>query len=151
MEYVNFRPLGDMVLVKPDLPTHVGSIEIPETARSSAHQPGDYHDSYTGTVVAVGPGDRHKPIGSFYCSHCHQKHVWDPVWELFRCGCPRASLTKTAATKWNKGRFPMLVKLGDRVVYPRRPSMPGGEFGVKIGGQMYLMFHEEQFGMGILE
>jgi hypothetical protein len=139
-----------MLLVKPDSKTHVGLIAIPGTAQSAGFAPGDYHDTYTGTVVATGPGDKHKPIGSFYCSKCHQKHVYDPVADWYRCGCHCAPVTPGRAARWNESRFPMLVKVGDRVAFPRRPNMPGGEFFVTLEGEKYMMFHEEQCAFAVL-
>jgi hypothetical protein len=45
----------------------------------------------------------------------------------------------------------MLVQVGDRVVFPRRPSSPGGEFSVKIDGEMYMMFNEEQSALAVID
>lgn len=114
---INFTPLKDMILVKPDpRPERIGSIFVPDGALPQGHQAGEkeesYRDCFVGTVMAVGRGDKHK-----------------------------------AGTH----RHPMLTKIGDRVVYPRRPSSPGGEFSVKIDGEMYLIFNEQQNAFAVIE
>lgn len=149
---MNFQPLYDMVLVKPDAePEKIGSILIPEIAQSRADEPGSSRDTYTGTVVAAGPGDRHKPFASLKCPNCHQKRHYGLRTDAWYCDCPGLAITATEAAEWDRGRHPMELKVGDRVVFPRRASMPGGEFSVRIDGEMYVMFHEQQFGFGVIE
>jgi co-chaperonin GroES (HSP10) len=48
-------------------------------------------------------------------------------------------------------RLPMLTKVGDRVVYPRRPTMTSGEADVMIDGEMLMLFHEEQSSFAVIE
>ncbi len=45
----------------------------------------------------------------------------------------------------------MNTKVGDRVLFPRRPSSPGGEFSVQIEGEMYILMHEEQSAFAVVE
>jgi hypothetical protein len=45
----------------------------------------------------------------------------------------------------------MVTKVGDRVLFPRRPNTPGGEFSVMIEGEKYMMFNEEQSAFAVIE
>ncbi len=128
---MNFQPLRDMILVKPDPPADKdGSVWIPRGAVKPGHEPGPSRECFTGTVVAVGQGDR-----------VNEKVVPDGLGQrtvrrlIYADGSPA----------------PMLTKVGDRVVYPRRPSMPGGEFSITIDGEMYVMFHEQQFAFAVID
>ncbi len=181
----NFRPLRDMILVKPDnAPDMVGSIVVPQGALPQGQQPGDYRDTFMGTVVAVGPGDRHIPFESLKCRACGKKRTYDCVMDTFRCACPEEPFQfsrmrhnpKTNCYErfpvrefnvgrvdwreivaWNAGHYPMYTKVGDRVAFPRRPSSPNGidpETGncdIYIDGMGYLLFHEEQNCLAIIE
>ncbi len=147
---MNFQPLNDMVLVLPDpVQTESNGVILPQGVLQAGDKAGDSSDCFIGTVVAIGPGDRHRPVGSFVCSTCGTKP--DLRWPhgIYSCRCTVWYPAMQAA--WNAGRHPMLIAVGDRVAFPRRPSMPGGEFSVKIEGVDYVMFHEEQFGFGVIE
>jgi len=151
---MNFRPLYDLILVKPDPEvTKVGSVVVPAGALKAGHQAGPSEDAFTGTVVAIGPGDRHKPFRLLPCVKCgcKQKLTYlPPPAAIFKCECGHISFEENVEF-WDAGRHPMLTQVGDRVVYPRRASMPGGEFELKIDGERYTLFHEEQSAYGIIE
>lgn len=156
-----------MILVRPDrAPEKVGSIFAPIGSLPQGHQPcdnpvtfmdvkqmtGDPRDTFTGTVVAIGPGDKHTPAASLHCSVCHQKRTYDPVIDYYVCDCrdqwvgapatedpekpgffnmPKRVFNKgpmfaEEVAEWDAGRYPMLTKVGDRVAFPRRPSGPVG-------------------------
>lgn len=149
-----FQPLGDLILVRP-LPWRDGLIEIPEIIEGKhSHQPGDYQDSFVGEVVAVGPGDR---LLHARCVTCGAEKALlacragghPPSWRsasFGACECGRR--------KWEfvtESRAPMECKVGDRVIYPRRPSAPGGGSDIEIDGERFLIFHEEQSAFAILE
>jgi len=151
MNAVNFRPLGDMILVKPDhVADRIGSIVIPQGVLAGADRPGDYHDSFIGTVVATGPGDQ---LVILECKKCrktrtrilNKRNVRSGI-SVGKCECGE-SASEMVAT----GHAPMEVKVGDRVVLPRRPSMPGGEYSLTLEGETYVMFHEQQFAYGVVE
>jgi hypothetical protein len=173
---VNFTPLYDMILVLPDpVPEKIGSIFIPQGVLQPGHKPGPANDTWQGTVVAIGPGDRHMPRESMKCPQCRQKWRHRVVSDTYRCGCPEPTFlgptfrvcfgaenlasgfsdgktfTAEAVKEWDAGRHPMLTQVGDRVAYPRRASMPGGEFSVTIEGVQYVMFHEEQNAFAVIE
>lgn len=144
---MNFTPLHDMILVKPDqVADKIGSIFVPQGSIQGPDQPGNYHDTGIGTVVAIGPGDRHKAVDRMRCRVCHQRFTSDA-----RCKCYESPITAESVDKWNEGRYPMLVQVGDRVVFPRRPASPGGEFSLKIDGETYMMFNEQQSALAVLE
>jgi hypothetical protein len=148
----NFQPLHDMILVKEDpAPERIGSIFIPEGSFTPGHKPGRSDECFTGTVVAVGPGDRHKPFESLTCRACRSPRFFDAETDSYLCECPKAEISREIAAKWDAGHYPMLTKIGDRVVYPRRASMPGGEFSVTLFGESYVMFHEEQSAFAVIE
>lgn len=164
MSALNFRPLHDMILVKPDhLDDKIGSIFVPMGALKAGDKPGDYHDSFVGTVMAIGPGDRHKPMEAMRCRACHKKRNYDACTDSWQCGCAGhgASYRMRAfnvgpiypgdSDKWNAGRYLMVTKVGDRVLFPRRPNTPGGEFSVMIEGEKYMMFNEEQSAFAVIE
>jgi hypothetical protein len=144
---INFRPLRDLILVLPDpAPDKIGSIAIPQGAAPQGHRPaddptdfmgvkqrtGDARDTFTGTVVSVGPGDR------------------------IRERVVNGRVVRTLAMK-DGSCAPMRTKVGDRLLYPRRASSPAGydlETGncdLYIDGVGYLLFHEEQSAFAILE
>ena len=144
----NFTPLGDLILVLPDAePEKIGAIYIPETAGDPGHRPGRAESAFVGTVVAVGPGDRHRPLGSCACGVGHTKPVYDAELDGWACECP----SSLYAASWNADRHEMHVKVGDRVIYPRRPSAPGGSDLLTIDGVGYLMFNEEQSALAVIE
>lgn len=150
---IAFQPLYDMVLVRPD-PGALekwGSLFLPPSATPGADKAGDARDCFTGTVVAVGPGDRHVPYGRLKCSECGKKFKWNARYCWFDCGCEMTHVEIEDAERWNEGRYPMHLKPGDRVVFPRRPSMPGGDFSVEIGEEKFVMFHEEQFAYAVID
>jgi hypothetical protein len=164
---IDFQPLNDMVLVKPDpAQDKIGSIIVPEMAKTYGHQEGPSEDCFIGTVVAVGPGDKHKPFHLVICPDCGSRPTFIPRLNYFECGCmvpvavevvrppmqafARRQYTLDQANEWNEGRYAMELKLGDRVAYPRRPSAPGGEYHVDIDGERYQLFHEQQFGFAIV-
>lgn len=157
---LNFTPLYDMILVLPDpVPAKIGSIFIPQGVLQAGHKPGAASDTWRGTVVAIGPGDKHMPRESMKCPECRQKWHYRFVSDDFRCGCPEPktfesdgkTIPSEAVREWDAGRHPMLTQVGDRVAYPRRASMPGGEFSVTIEGVEYQMFHEEQNAFAVIE
>lgn len=129
---MNFVPLKDMILVKPDqVADRIGSIFVPQGSIQGPDQPGDPRDTAFGTVVAIGPGDR-----------LFEKVVQDSGKSM-----------RTVRTLINRdgSPAPMLTKVGDRVVFPRRPASPGGEFSVTIEGETYMMFNEEQNCLAVIE
>ncbi len=161
-----FHPLADLILVLPDpAPSKIGSIFVPGGSLPQGHQPaddptefmgvtqrrGDGRDTFTGTVVAVGPGDRHKPAASLKCSVCHKKRDYNCMTDTYVCLCQSPNRYVAAdperpgffinmpkrvfnegnmygweAAEWDAGRYPMYTKVGDRVAFPRRPSSPVG-------------------------
>lgn len=149
----NFTPLRDLILVLPDAPPDkVGSIFIPGQAKQYGDQPGRSEDGFTGTVVAVGPGDRHTPLLSIKCPVCAKPWKYVAICDASHCECsPMKWLDQTHVNAWDASRYPMQTKVGDRVVYPRRPTTPGGTELTMIDGVGYLMFAEEQFAYAIIE
>ncbi len=138
----------------------VGGVEVERRFKGAikpGDQPGDSRETFTGTVVAVGPGDRHKPwtsIKSNRCKVCDKPWKYSGGLDAYFCGCTghqRQMKSGSAVWQWNRGRHRMETKVGDRVVYPRRPSAPGGSDLVKIDGIGYAMFHEEQHAYAIVE
>lgn len=130
----HIRLLGDRVLVKPDpAPTSVGSILVPDGALPQGHLPGDgrERETFVGTVVAVGPGDKF--------------HERRRGFEIHRTLIHR-----------DGSRAPMHVRVGDRVLYPRRPPSERGtdegtgDCGIYLDGERYLLFHEEQAALAII-
>jgi len=172
---MNFRPLNDMILVKPDLMDEkIGSIYIPQGALKAGDQPGDYEDSFIGTVVATGPGDQ---TATLRCTSCGRERTILVVKSLKRRSAPAAHpdesedgeqvapsggpgyraisvrscrCGKSETTFVRQGHAPMQTKVGDRVIFPRRPNSPGGEYSLVLDGEKYIMMHEEQFAFGIL-
>ncbi len=168
----NFRPLRDMILVLPDnAPDMVGLIVIPQGALPQGQQPGDYRDTFMGTVVAVGPGDKHTPAASLKCRVCGEKRTYRAIDDMLVCACApedpleehrtrpfhEGPIRAEDAARWDRARYPMYTKVGDRVAFPRRPSSPNGidpESGncdLYIDGVGYLLFHEEQSAYAIIE
>lgn len=148
----NLRLLGDMILVRPDpAPDKLGSIFAPQGSLPQGHQPsanpatfmgveqrtGSARDTFIGTVVACGPGDRF-----------HEKIRHRP-------GTGGHEVVRTLINQ-DGSRRPMKTKLGDRVVYPRRPNSPvgtdegTGESAIYLDGEKYLLFHESQFALAIV-
>lgn len=128
------RLLRDLILVRPDpAPESLGRIVIPQGALPQGHLPHDGNEraTFTGTVVAVGPGD------------------------TIRERLVHGQIKRTLIHK-DGSPAPMHTKVGDRVVYPRRPSSPAGtdegtgECGVYLEGERYLLFHEEQSAYAII-
>ncbi len=154
----NFHPLRDMILVKPDnAPDMVGSIVIPQGALPQGQQPGDWRDTFLGTVVAVGPGDKHTPFESLKCEVCGKNWKRDEFLDAYGCDCSPCRWSAVRKAEWDAGRYPMYTKVGDRVAFPRRPSSPNGidpESGncdLYIDGVGYLLFHEEQSAFAIID
>lgn len=149
---MNFTPLHDMILVKPDpVPEKIGSIHVPQGAIKASDQPGNFHDTGIGSVVAIGLGDKRKQFETTCCPDCHVIWEFDPGLDVYLCDCEGRWVASAVAEEWNRSRHPMLVQVGDRVVFPRRPSSPGGEFSVKIDGEMYMMFNEEQSALAVID
>jgi co-chaperonin GroES (HSP10) len=157
---MNFRPLRDLILVKPDPSQDKtdSGIVIPQGVIPDSERPGEalesYRDSFIGTVVAVGPGDRVPPFNWEKCWKCKKPRVACYL-DYFRCGCGdfmASEIAKQAADWAAQGeRYPMYIQRGDRVIYPRRPNSPGGDCDVHIDGELYVMFHEQQSGFALLE
>ncbi len=125
---MNFRPLRDLILVKPDPePEKIGILFIPQGALPQGHQPGPWGECFLGTVVATGPGDK-----------------------FIERGRKDGSVNRRLINADGSLR-PLLTKVGDRVVFPRRPSAPGGDPDIIIDGEMYLIFHEEQFAYAVVK
>jgi len=141
-----FTPLGDLILVKPDpLPGQVGSIVIAETTQNPGHRPGHYADTFTGTVVAVGPGDR---IFLLRCRQCGADCRRIETARRFRCRACGGALEYTGDPP---DYHPMQTKVGDRVAFPRRPNAPGGADLIQIDGEGYVTFNEEQSALAVIE
>jgi hypothetical protein len=136
---INFTPLGDLILVRPDpLPVKIGSIHIPE----GVLKPGDTfgkaegsRDTFTGVVIAVGPGDKCK-----LCLGTGRRPIKD-------CAIPGPDTLMRRCPK----RHPMPVAVGDRVLYPRRPSAPGGLADIVIDGETLMIFHAQQSAYAVVE
>jgi co-chaperonin GroES (HSP10) len=150
---MNFKPLNDLILVLPDpLQTQSNGVVLPQGVLQPGDKAGDSSDCFMGTVVAVGLGDRHAPFESLKCRVCHKKRCFSVAMDSYVCECgPFAAVPYEQAREWNAGRHPMLTKVGDRVVSPRRPSSPGGEFSVTLNGVLYVMFNEEQSAFAVIE
>lgn len=149
---MNFTPLHDMILVEPDqVADKIGSLFVPQGSVQGMDQPGDYSDTGMGTVVAIGPGDKHKPIDRMRCPECRKLYRYEAASHAYSCGCPGVYVANDFAAEWNAGRYPMLVQVGDRVAFPRRPASPGGEYSVKIGGETFIMFNEQQNALLVIE
>ena len=157
----NFTPLGDLILVKPDPePEKIDSIFVATGYQPQGHKAGRGDECFAGTVVAVGPGDRHKPFASLTCPACRSKRFFEVEMDSYLCECPKGAIPRDLAERWDAGRYPMLTKVGDRVIFPRRPSSPvgtdprfsaGGDSGLRIDGELYLLFHEEQSCFAVIE
>lgn len=144
-----------MILVKPDaIDDKIGLIHIPEGILKSGEKPGDYMEGFIGTIVATGPGD---PLLTLKCGECgtHRKRIVQSSFGgtrtvykgMGKCGhCQSSAYTVT-----HRGHAAMETKIGDRVVFPRRPSSPGGEYSVDLEGEKYILMHEEQSAMAVLE
>lgn len=133
---MNITLLRDTILVKPDqVNDKIGSLFTPQGSIKGMDQAGDYRDTGIGTVVAVGPGDR-----------VHEK--W--IEETTQNGKKGMRMVRTLIHK-DGSPAPMLTKVGDRVVFPRRPASPGGEFSCVIDGQTYIMFNEQQNALAVIE
>jgi co-chaperonin GroES (HSP10) len=146
---LNFTPLGDFILVKPDPEQDkFGSIWNPKGFQPQGHQAGDYRKLFTGTVVAVGPGDK---LLTWGCGPCSR------VRRTTRKGAPRCPDCAQPMSQLGHNQHPMHVKPGDRVIYPRRPNSPvgtdesTGESYLEIDGEKYQLFHEEQSCLAIIE
>lgn len=161
-EKLNFTPLNDMIVVKPDpeeKKTASGLLFLPDGSMPGGHKPGSYRDTFVGAVVAVGRGDRHVQFEKLKCSACGSHRYYEPRLDGWVCNCaePDGFVSSEEVDKWNKGRYPMEVKVGDRVVYPRRPNSPAGthegngETGIVIDGEKYLIFNEEQSALAVIE
>ncbi len=148
-----------MILVKPDQAADkIGSVYVPQGSIQGPDRPGDSRDTGIGTVVAIGPGDKHKEFDFDKCWWCNGPRAHDrtaiPVTTYTcRCGTFTWSQLLDMAAEWmDEGeRHPMCTKVGDRVVFPRRPSSPGGEFSCVIEGETYMMFNEEQSCLAVIE
>jgi hypothetical protein len=166
---INFTPLRDMILVRPDpKATHEGLIYFPDGAVQAGHEAGKssegYRDDFIGTVVAIGPGDKKLPFNWKRCWKCGQKRVHQVrtaavtafrtlVSSTCRCGKVSGASLKKTADEWNAqgDRYPMLTKVGDRVVYPRRPTLTNADCDVLIDGELFVMMHEEQNAFAVIE
>ena len=66
---INFTPLRDLILVRPDpLPEQLGSIHVPAGVLRAGHESvkasdGGSRKTFTGVVLAIGPGDKRKSGG----------------------------------------------------------------------------------------
>jgi len=142
-----------MLLVKPDLmDDKLGSIYTPEGSLQAGDKPGDYLDSFIGTVAATGPGDT---IETLECKDCHarRKNVLRQKFSGSRATLKGASPCECGSHEYKvvrRGHVKMQVKTGDRVVFPRRPNSPGGEFSLIVDGEKYIMLHEEQSAYAVL-
>jgi co-chaperonin GroES (HSP10) len=133
---------------------HDGLIEIPETIEGKhSHQPGDFQDSFIGEVVAVGPGDRRVHGNCLVCGAA--KLLIVSQWRGIGRGHGGFGLCGICGgVAWRitgESRAPMECKVGDRVIYARRPSAPGGDSDIEIDGERFIIFHEEQWAFALLE
>lgn len=158
--------MGDFVLVKPDAPLAMqGTIEIPDSAIAAQKEYG----LQRGKVVACGPGDR---VIWFVCADCGMDYTstldprpeGDPNCGAVRviyavASCPRCGSSSRSALldSWcgfhgvvhhgnERCNRPMHVKPGDTVIFPRVPANR-----VMIRGEEFVMLHEEQHVLAVIE
>jgi hypothetical protein len=151
---MNIQLFSDFLLVKPITTyNHGGRILIPDTiAHKHAHNPGDWSDTFIGVVVATGPGDRLLHLKCGHCGH-ETKRLADRATlrtaknrHAFRvCPCGKQDWAVIG-----ESRMPMETKVGDRVVFARRPNTPGDVDGILIEGERYLLFNEEQSALMVI-
>lgn len=152
---IPFTGLRDLVLVAA-MDESYGNLILPQTAESlRLHQPGEGADLFVGVVVATGRGDR---LVTATCQACgtSRRKLLDRMGErrtghghgrgLGLCSCGVADW-RILGTEYQ----PMVTKVGDVVLCPRRPSSPGGEFSLSIAGETYTAFFEEQSALAILD
>lgn len=169
-----FRPMGDMVLVKrlPDPEESAGGIHIPESSRNENRPKDPKERVRRGVVVATGPGDT---SFHYQCSGCENGRAYLTPTSFHKRGAEVTSLklvTKcwncgacdwkpvgydiqndiftTDSTRWysasNRYARPMHVKIGDIILWERRPQNE-----CSINGQEFTLLHEEQSILAVLE
>lgn len=153
---MNIQLLDDRILVKPLTTLHQDSpIFIPATAEGrSASDPGNANDTFIGEVVATGPGDR---LLHLECAQCkaERRVLADRADGRLRRRTAAFRPCSCGAQNWlhvGESRVPTQVKVGDKVVFPRRPNTAAGDWdGILIDGERYLEFNEEQSALAVLE
>jgi chaperonin GroES len=121
---VNLRPLGDRILIKPEIPTNV--------TESGLILQEDRKPEQTGTVIAVGP-----------CPHPRKQEVeeWAEAAESHEVGtfADDEWLDDLAALLRDLVRKEPEVKVGDYVVFS---WTSGQEIWLEDGEQRYLLMRE---------
>jgi co-chaperonin GroES (HSP10) len=151
---MNFQPLNDLLLVKPITTyNHGGRIFIPDTIEHRhSHKPGDWSDTFVGVVVATGPGDKLLHLKCGHCGH-ETKRLADRATLREKRGLHAFRACRCGKRDWaviGESRMPMETKVGDKVVFARRPNTPGDIDGILIEGQRYLLFNEEQSALMVI-
>jgi co-chaperonin GroES (HSP10) len=142
-----FRPLNDQILVRREAsPNMQGMIHLPESAQLTAQGRGEVHQ---GVVVALGPGDW------VNCSDCDGTGLV-AVKGHGQMPCPTCNSGENA--RWDfdeKGnwlggggikRAPIDLQIGDRILFWFHE---GAEHTIQ--GEKYIIIHEEQHVLGVLE
>jgi co-chaperonin GroES (HSP10) len=149
----NFRPMGDMVLVKrlPDPEESKGGILIPEMARNENRPKYPGASGRMGIVVASGPGDKGF---EFRCSACGSISVLAPSLKavpgaeeahyriVTKCNCGTGELIATG----NHSRLPMYVSVGDKVLFQRWVNNV-----VVLNDEEYTLLHAESQVLAVIE
>lgn len=145
-DLAKIRPMGDYVLVK-RLPNDnpVEGLWLPKSVQKEVRQ------LRRGTVCAVGLGD---PMIRIRCKACggernnmallkpsHRDGQREPI-HIASCNCGETDYELISSNL----RCPMEVQLGDQVLYWRSPAND-----VCINGEEYVLLHEEQHLVAILE
>jgi co-chaperonin GroES (HSP10) len=145
-EMSNLKPMGDYVLVKRlENDNPIEGLWLPKRVQKEVRQ------LRRGTVVAVGFGDPFIRLRCLKCHLCrnrlallkqsHREGQREPI-ETGKCKCGSREYEIVSTGL----HAPMEVKLGDQVLYWRSPAND-----VRINGQEYVMLHEEQHLVAILE
>lgn len=130
---VPFQPIHDRLLVKWEPESaRVLSIWLPETARRPGALGSDRF-LRIGRVVSVGPGDP--------CLKCAKVRT-----ELAERGVDLTTLMLPNCVCGGTERIPMNVAVGDRIVYDHPSSAE-----VTIEGEQYVILHEEQHVLAVIE
>ena len=151
---MNFQPLGDLILVKPlsEYNNYKGLLIIPDGDTKHASRPGDWKNCFIGEVVATGPGDK---LLHLKCGHCGHEttRLADRATLRAKAGRHAFRACDCGNHDWavlKETRMPMETKVGDKVVFPRRPNTPGDIDGILIEGERYLLFNEEQSALMVI-
>lgn len=142
------RPLHDFVLVRPhpanDLIINPGVVMTKGGVWRQPREKG----TRTGDVVAIGPGDKLIGVVCTTCCEGGTVVIRGNHQQIGRCKCggERFSLlTKPESGFADVDRAPMSVKPGDVVAYP---PVPANE--ILIGGEKFVLLHEEQHILAVL-